>query len=223
MADFVAELEAWSHVKRSFEAPTAPDQPDVADLKRRIDAKTGPSQQQMEARLARTLAAREYFEPWKGVLERQVGSVIQAAVPTAGLAVGNPNDLHAAGLRDVHDLGNAVSDVSVGKVVAHSGPIGPVHVMLECLLGQTLLADRPFVRLVAGQSVLYGAARTLVWSDSRDAPLDSALHQQGLIELIHGLRSSARVALEEFAARIEELTTSSNDEDTSQAGERSKS
>ena len=41
--------------------------------------------------------------------------------------------------------------------------------------------------------------------------------------VIHGLRSSARVALEEFAARIEELTTSSNDEDTSQAGERSKS
>lgn len=219
MAEFVAELEAWSQLKRSFETPSPREHSDVSDLRRRIEAKRGPSQRWLQQLLARRQEAVEYFEPWKGVVERQVLSIIRDAVPEATMTGATANDLHLAGLPGVEDLGSAVTDVSACAARAHSGPIGPAHVLLECLLGQTLITDRPVVRLVAGHSVLYGAERALVWSDSRDAPLGSALHQQALIELIDGLRSSARSALEEFTSRVEELTVTSGDRPGKSNGE----
>jgi hypothetical protein len=179
----------------------------MSDLRGRIEAKTAPTQLTLKQRLAWTMESREYFDPWKGVVERQVLPLIRAAVPDATVYNADANDLYTAGLKAVDDIATAVADTSAFGAQAHSGPIGPVHFILRSLLGQTLLADRPFVRLVAGHLVMYGAEKTLVWSDYHDAPLAGARHQAGLIELIDGLKASVRPALEEFAKRIEELTS----------------
>jgi hypothetical protein len=207
MEEVAAELRAWLTVKKSVEQGSAGQADDMSDLRRRIEAKTAPTQLVVKQRRAWTMESREYFEPWKGVVERQVLPLIRAAVPDASLYNASANDLYTAGLKTVEDIATAVADTSAFGVHAHSGPIGPVHVSLMSLLGQTLLADRPFVRLVAGHLVMHGAEKTLVWSDYRDAPLASARHQAGLIELIDGLKASVRPALEEFAERIEDLTS----------------
>ena len=205
MRDFLGELNAWLRVDRSFQDPSPHSAPELSDLRRRIEAKTAPSQLAMKRRLNWTKESRDYFEPWKGVVERQVLSVIREAVPEATLLNATADDLYSGGLKDVADLGNAVADISATGVHTHSGPIGPTHVIMKSLLGQTLIADRPFVRLVAGHVVLHGSEKTLVWSDYEDAPLASAQHHEGLISLVDGLRDSARNALETFAEKIEEL------------------
>jgi serine/threonine protein kinase len=207
MEDVALELHAWLAVKGAFAEGSSLQADDMSDLRRRIEAKTAPGQLAVKERLAWTMEAREYFEPWKGVLERQVLPLIRAGVADASLYNASPNDLHTAGLKGVEDLATAIADTSSFGTSAHSGPIGPVHVILTSLLGQTLIADRPFVRLVAGHLVSHGAQKTLVWSAYRDAPLASALHHSGFIDLIDGLKASARSALEEFAQRIEELTS----------------
>ena len=207
MEEVATELHAWLAVEEAFEQGSPGRADDMSDLRRRIEAKTAPTQLALKQRLAWTTESREYFEPWKGVVERQVLTLVRAAVPDAGLYNAIANDLHTAKLKTVEDIATAVADTSAFGTQAHSGPIGPSHVIFRSLLGQTLLAERPFVRLVAGHLVMYGAEKTLVWSDYRDAPLASARHQAGLIELIDGLKASVRAALEEFAKRIEQLTS----------------
>lgn len=203
MPQVVEELSAWLGLRALFSDSLPRTIPDLSDLGRRVDAKTAPSQIALKRRLDQTEEARNYFAPWYGVLERQIMPLVQTVVPGAAIGGVTANELFV--LKDVADLGGAVADTSATSVIAHSGPIGPTHVMLRSVLGQTLVADRPFVRLAAGHIVQYGRPRNVIWSDYRDAPLASAKHHQGLIDLVDGLRDSLRSALEVFAEKIEEL------------------